>query len=136
MPFCSRQELAGKFVEDVIVDVAVSVDRSWQIWYGHNSLLGMVFVMSIDTGCVLDYSVKSLFAKNAFEEWKKTHAPNCAVNHVGSSGAMERDGAIEIFTCSIEKHNRRYTTYVGDGDSSSYVAVKKATEDKYEIIHL
>ena len=69
--------------------------------------------------------------KNASEEWKETHAPNCAVNHVGSSGAMERDGAIEIFTCSIEKHNLCYTTYGGDGDSSSYAAVKKATEDKY-----
>ena len=69
--------------------------------------------------------------QNASEEWKITHAPNCAVNHVGSSGAMERDGAIESFTRAIEKHNLRYTTYVGDGNSSSYAAVKKATEDKY-----
>ena len=68
---------------------------------------------------------------NASKEWKQTHAPNCSVNHECSSGAMERDGAIEVFTCSIEKHNLRYTTYVGDGDSSSFAAVKKATQEKY-----
>ena len=91
------------------------MDGSWQKRYGHNSLLGMVFVISIDTGCVLDYSVKSLFCHeckkniNASEEWKQTHAPNCSVNHEGSSGGMERDGAIVVFTRSIEKHNLRYT---------------------------
>ena len=90
----------------------MSVDGTWQKRYGHNSLLGMVFVISIVTGCVLGYSVKLI------------------VCHEGSSGAMERDGAIEVFTRSIEKHNLRYTTYVGDGDSNSFAAVKKATQEK------
>ena len=47
----------GDIDDDVIVDVPVSVDGSWQKRYGHNSMLGMIFVMSIDTGHVLDYSV-------------------------------------------------------------------------------
>ena len=44
----------------------------------------------------------------------------------GSSGAMEKGGAIEMFNHSIEKHNLRYSVYVGDGDISSFGAVKDA----------
>ena len=44
-----------------LVDVAVSVDGSWQKRHGFNSLLGMVFIISVDTRQVLDYAVKSLF---------------------------------------------------------------------------
>ena len=42
-----------------VVDVPVSIDGTWQKRYGHNSLLGVSFIISMDTGCVLDYSVKS-----------------------------------------------------------------------------
>ena len=44
---------------------------------------------------------------------------------------MEKDGAVEIFTRSVEKHNLRYTVYVGDGDSGSFGAVKEALADKF-----
>ena len=37
----------------------MSVDGSWQKRYGHNSLNGLVYVISIDTGKVLDYAVKT-----------------------------------------------------------------------------
>ena len=40
-------------------EVAVSIDGTWQKRYGHNSLLGATFVISIQNGCVLDYSIKS-----------------------------------------------------------------------------
>ena len=32
---------------------------------------------------------------------------------------MEKDSAVEIFCRSVQKHNLRYTVYVGDGDTSS-----------------
>ena len=102
--------------------MSVSVDGSWQKRYGFNSLLGMVFLISIDTGCVLDYVVKSVFCHeckknpNATESWKTQHKNKCMINHEGSSGAMEKEGAITMFTRSIDKHNMRYTVYVGDGD--------------------
>ena len=128
---------ALKYGDDVIVDVPVSVDGSWQKRYGHNSILGMVFVMSIDTGHVLDYSVKSLYCfkckknPNASVSWKEKHAESCSINHAGISGAMEKDGAVEIFTLSVEKHNLRYTVYVGDGVSGSFGAIKEALADKF-----
>ena len=43
-----------------IVRVSVSVDGTWQKRHGFNSLHGVVFVISIDHGLVLDYVVKTL----------------------------------------------------------------------------
>ena len=117
--------------------MAVSVDGSWQKRLGYNSLLGMVFLISVETGQVLDYCIKCLFCHeckkhpDATQAWKDTHAPNCKVNHEGSSGAMEKEWAIEMFTRSIDKYNLCYTTYVGDGDSSSFGKVKEAVVEKY-----
>ena len=37
---------------------AVTVDGTRQKRYGFNSLLGVVFIISVDTGEVLDYEVK------------------------------------------------------------------------------
>ena len=55
-----------------ILDVSVSVDGSWQKRHGFNSLLGMVFVISVETGQVLDYSVKCLFCHEC-KKTKKCH---------------------------------------------------------------
>ena len=40
-------------------EIAVSCDGTWQKRYGNHSLLGATFIISIDNGCVLDYSIKS-----------------------------------------------------------------------------
>ena len=120
-----------------LLDVAFSVDGSWQKRHGFNSLLGMVFAISVETGQVLDYSVKCKFCHeckkkpNATQAWEDSHAVTCHINHDGSSGAMEKEGAIEIFPHSIDKHKLRYSTYVGDGDSSSFGNVKDAVFEKY-----
>ena len=53
------------------------------------------------------------------------------INHEGNSGAMEKEAAKEMFTRSIEKHNLRYTVYVGDRDSGLFGAVKDAVCAKY-----
>ena len=39
--------------------------------------------------------------------------------------------ATEIFSRSIEKRQLKYTTFVGDGDSSSFGRVRDAMEAKY-----
>ena len=41
-------------VDEDIFPVAVSVDGTWQKRYGFSSLHGLVFIMSMDTGEVLD----------------------------------------------------------------------------------
>ena len=41
-----------------------AIDGTWQKRYGFNSLLGVVFIISVDTGEVLDYEIK---CKHCFE---------------------------------------------------------------------
>ena len=45
---------------------------------------------------------------------------------------MEKAAAVSMFLRSIEKHNLRYTIYVGDGDSSSFGEVKDALNKKFK----
>ena len=44
----------------VVANVSVTIDGTWQK-RGHSSRIGVTFVISVDTGEVLDYYVKSLF---------------------------------------------------------------------------
>lgn len=46
--------------EEKIANVSVTVDGTWQK-RGHSSKIGVVFVISVETGEILDYEVKSLF---------------------------------------------------------------------------
>ena len=129
------QQQYGENITGKIANVKVSVDGSWQR-RGHCSKIGVVFIISIDTGEVLDFEVKNLYchqcsvnknnnAKENFDKWYEGHKNNCTVNHQGSSGAMETEATFEMFLRSIDKNNLRYTTYVGDGDSSSFAYVRE-----------
>ena len=97
-----------------IIRVGASVDCAWQKRYGFNSLNGMVFVISIDTGRVLDYVVKMKCChvckanRKASNEWKRNHKKDRCVNHEKSSGAMEVEGSIEMFLRSVNKHNTQH----------------------------
>jgi len=126
---------------EMIASVAVSVDGTWQK-RGHTSKIGCVFVISVKSGEVLDYVVKSLVCQtcvtskkklsaNEFSTWYDTHKDECMINHEGSSDKMESDGAKEIFTRSIKTRRLKYVTFVGDGDSSSYGIVAKGCEEMY-----
>ena len=58
-----------------VADVAVSVDGTWQK-RGHTSRIGVVFIISIDTGEVLDFILKSLVchecvARNSWDKHSK-----------------------------------------------------------------
>ena len=52
-----------------------------------------------------------------YDVWKTEH--KCSINHKDSAGSMESAGAVEIFQWSMNNHNLRYNSYIGDGDSSS-----------------
>ena len=79
-------------------------------------------MISVDTGEILDYSVKTLFcheckAHDAFdkesaeyEEWKKGHEPSCEINHEGSSEEMKAKATVQIFSRSITSRQLKYTT--------------------------
>ena len=111
-----REKLAAEKSDDIdnneILQAAVTVDGTWQK-RGHSSKIGVVFVISVDTGEILDYSVKSLIcheckARNGmdkdsteYQAWKRAHAATCQINHQGSAEEMEAVSAIEIFSRSI-----------------------------------
>ena len=132
-----------KVIDDQsVANVAVTVDGTWQK-RGHSSKIGVVFVISVNTGEILDYSVKSFVcheckARNCLDKetdeykiWKDAHASTCQINHQGSSEEKEVVAAIEIFSRSIKQRQLKYTTFVGDGDSSSFGRVKDAMMEKY-----
>ena len=60
---------------------------------------------------------KNHLSVHEFEKWSEKHRDSCEVNHKGSYGDIENEGAILIFGRSIEL---RYTEFVGDGDSSCF----------------
>ena len=51
----NRLTLFLKKNKDDLADYAVTVDGTWQKWYGRNSEIGATFVLSADTGEILDY---------------------------------------------------------------------------------
>ena len=59
---------------------------------------------------------------------KKKYEETCCINHVGNSGAMETDGVVEVFLNSDDMYNLKYTTYVGDAESSSLGCVSETTK--------
>ena len=87
---------------------AVSVDGTWQK-RGHCSKTGVVFVMSVDTGEVIDYELKTIFcrecasqkydnkATSRYTKWEESHKIICDINHDGSSEKMEKVGTTDIF---------------------------------------
>ena len=105
-------------IGNILCNGAVTVDGTWQR-HGHCSKICVVFIISISTGEVLDYVVKSLFCHqcsfhqknlqtNAYNLWYEEHRDNCCINHSGSSDSMEKEGAKEIFLRSIDKYNLKY----------------------------
>ena len=114
--------------DDIIQDCQVSVDGTWQK-RGHISLNGLVTLISRENGKCLDYHVMSKKCKSCQFWEKRTNEPgyaswyanhDCQINHDRSAGAMESAGAVAMFKRSIDCHHLRYTSYIGDGDSSSY----------------
>lgn len=127
-----------KTLSDNNCDTSVTVDGIW-MRRGHTSLYGVVAVNnSVETGKVLDIHTCSKYCHSCelsrklpkdsdkYKNWESSHKPECKVNYQGSSGGMEVDAAVKIFSRSEEKHGLRYTKYIGDGDSKGYSAVVAA----------
>ena len=100
-------------------------------------------MIGVLTGEILDYDVLSLFCKECsvheksekdseqFLQWKEKHKQHCSINFEGSSGAMEAAGAARIFCRSIQKRKLKYTTFVGDGDSSTFQIVSEKVKEMF-----
>ena len=131
----SMKQAAAEVIEEQegIHDTTVSVDGTSQR-RGHSSHNGIVSAISVVTGKVLDIVIKSNYCKRCarwtqqqqhtpeYLSWKASHV--CSLNHDGSAGSMEPKGAIQIFQRSQAERSLRYTEFLGDGDSASFLQVK------------
>ncbi|GFT48033.1 uncharacterized protein TNCV_4277161 [Trichonephila clavipes] len=59
-----------------------------------------------------------------FRIWYEGHQDVCSASHVGSSGAMEVNAAVKLWERS-ESIGFRYTTLLFDGDSKSFLELRK-----------
>ena len=105
--------------------------------------IAVIFAISVDTGEILDYEVKSLFCHECkahskmnkeseeYKQWQNTHELNCEINHESSLEELKAAAAVQIFKRSIETRDLKYTTFVGDSDSSSSGRVTEAQEKEF-----
>ena len=118
----------------VPVGCGVSCDGTWQK-RGFSSLNGCVTAISMEIGKGLDVEVLSPSCKQCqdhdhldknsdeYRAWQADDNTSKA-NYTGSAPTMKPKGTDQMFKCSIDRHNFRYITFYGDGDSKSYTKVK------------
>lgn len=96
--------------EDTVLDACVNFDGSWPKM-GFTSKNGVGYVISPDTGEVLDYSIKSNYCnKCKYDNEKAETCHECRKNYEGSSPSMERACARELWQNSLTNGaNLRYT---------------------------
>ena len=70
----AAKELHGDVGEEVVIDVKVTCDGTWQK-RGHQSLYGLVVVASWDTGKVLDTASTARSAQGG-AAWTPHHLPS------------------------------------------------------------
>ena len=107
----ARQEVLAFYgaSSDKVIDALVSVDWTWQK-RGFSSLFGLIYMVEVNTGKVLDYKVFSKHCsecnawdkidKNTekYKSWKLQHRNHTRdINFEGSAGAMEPAGILELF---------------------------------------
>jgi hypothetical protein len=127
----AQQDVTAAVGEPLNVDV--SYDGTWMT-RGHRSHIGAGFVIDCVTGFTLDFEIISNFCELCFKKekslspadfttWKATHR-NCKKNFEGKAGSMETEAARRLWSRSVAR-GYRYTSFVGDGDSSAFNAVKE-----------
>ena len=128
-------------VEAILVDVTVTFDGTWSK-RGYTALNGVMVVIPWDTGRVLSSvgTVKSVLGREhlfsddddvvdsslEFQQWFELHEVVCSLNHSGTAGSMEVEGALVLWKRSVERLNLRYVNVVSDGDSKVIIAVQNA----------
>ena len=121
--------------ENVIAGITVSGDGSWRK-RSFSSLNGLATLIASDSRKCVDYRVltKSCSSCSSWELRKDTEPElyenileslKCLINHTGSAGSMESAGLVDCFMSSSETRKLRYTHYIGDRDSKTYLDVVK-----------
>eukprot|EP00117_Sycon_ciliatum_P027808 scpid73374/ scgid22502/ len=109
---------------------------------GYSSLCGVQTAIAWDSTKVIDVEVRSKFCSlcskwlarkkkgkvsaDEYNVWVCEHKVKCQASTTVLSPSMETEAAYIIWSRSVAKHNLRYTTYTGDGDSKAFTAVKES----------
>lgn len=78
----------------------------------------MSAIIEAHTGIIIDYRLLC----NYCHTWQLNKQHHCHKNFKGGSAAMEKEAAVHLWARS-SLHHFCYTTFVDDGDSSTYNAV-------------
>ena len=111
----------------------VSFDATWHR-RGHYSNQGFGAAVDAVSNKVLDYTLYQRICRKCskwpierqasepdeYSTFMTEHRPLCTANFSGTSQAMEGSAAVEIWKRSVEQNQLVYSTYIGDGDSSSF----------------
>ena len=111
----------------------VSFDATWHR-RGHYSNQGFGAAIDIVSKKVLDFMLYQRVCRKClnwpterrdsepedYAAFWSEHKATCSANFSGSSQSMEGSAAIEIWKRSVDRNKLVYSTYVGDGDSSSF----------------
>jgi hypothetical protein len=120
--------------ETDVAEIAVSYDGTWSK-RGYTANFGVGFVISVETGEVIDFDFESKLcsectsAKKDLGEdsaeyaiWYGGHKDECTQTHIGSSGSMECSIAKKIWDRSKDS-NLHYKFMISDGDSKAYGSI-------------
>lgn len=105
----ARNEVHALHGGHQVSEIAVSYDGTWSR-RGYTANFGVGFVISVDTGKVLDYDFESKLCSECtstkkdlgedtpeFDIWFQGHKDHCTKTHTGSSGSMECSIARKIW---------------------------------------
>ena len=135
---CSREDAVPSCVPEAI-NCDVSFDASWHR-RGHYSNQGFAAAIDAVSNKVLDYVLYQRVCRKC-SKWSDEmrssqpdeysifwaeHQIEYLANFASSSQSMEGAGALQLWKRSVEKNKLIYSTYIGDGDSSSFKNLPKA----------
>ena len=106
--------------------ITVIVDGGWSKRthkHSYNVKSGVAIIIGKATGKILYMGVRNKFCSICNQHPEQPPPHTCFRNWNGSSAAMETDIIVEGFKKCEQQHGIRYTTFIGDGNSSVYSSV-------------
>ena len=128
--------IANNSYHQGIPAVTVIVDGGWSKRthkHSYNSKSGVAIIIGKATGKILYMGVRNKFCSICNRHPEQPPPHTCFRNWNGSSAAMEIDIIVEGFKKCEQQHGIRYTTFIGDGDSSVYSSLIEAVPWGYSI---
>ena len=116
--------------------ITVIVDDGWSKRthkYSYNAKSGVAIIIGKATGKILFMGVHNEFCSICNQHPEQPPSHTCFQNWNGSSAAMKTDIIVEGFKKCEQQHGIRYTTFIGDGESSVYSSLIEAVPWGYSI---